>query len=74
MWIKIKQRLINLDNATDVGLLDNKLTVYYGDSDYWSTHFSTSKEAENVFDFLTQHINAKDVMVYSDMYKEFKNN
>ena len=72
MWIKIKQRLINLDRATDIGVKEKAVTIYYGDNDFWCTYFDSEKEAQNVFDFLSQHVSAKDVMVYTELYTQFK--
>jgi hypothetical protein len=72
MWIKIKQRLINLDRATDIGVKEKAVTIYYGDNDFWCTYFDSEKEAQNIFDFLSNHIGAKDVMSLSELYSHLK--
>jgi len=48
MWIKINNRLLNLERATDVGLRKESVTVYFGNDEYWSTKYDTLQEAEDL--------------------------
>ena len=56
MWIRIKERLVNLDKATDIGIKDDKVTIYFGQNDYWSTEFDGIIEAEEVFEQITREL------------------
>jgi len=69
MWIKINNRLLNLERATDVGLRKESVTVYFGNDEYWSTKYDTLQEAEDTFNAIMTLTDAKDVKRAVDFLK-----
>lgn len=63
MWINIFNRLINLDNTTDIGVKDNTVTVYYGNGHYWSSRFKDYNEATEVYNEIARQLSAKDIVL-----------
>ena len=74
MWINIFNRLINLDNTTDIGIKDNTVTVYYGNGHYWSSRFKDYNEATEVYNEIAYQIGAKDVIDLANLRRETPEN
>jgi hypothetical protein len=70
MCINIFNRLINLNNATDIGVKDNTVTVYYGNGDYWSSRFKNYEEALEVYNEIAHQLGAKDIIDNVKLRKE----
>lgn len=52
MWIKLNNRLINMDNVKDIGLKDCSVTMYFDSDDFWSTKLETPERAIEIFNAL----------------------